>query len=99
MQIYGINPVLEALKAQRVTRLRVSARVDRRMDQILALAGRQGIAVERVDPPALDRAAKGGVHQGVIAEIEDAREYSIAELLAPRPPSAPPASPFAPAGA
>jgi len=96
MQIYGINPVLEALKAQRVTRLRVSARVDRRMDQILALAGRQGIAVERVDPPALDRAAKGGVHQGVIAEIEDAREYSIAELLAPRTPSAPPASPFAP---
>jgi 23S rRNA (guanosine2251-2'-O)-methyltransferase len=82
MQIYGINPVLEALKAQRVTRLRVSARADRRMDQILALAGTQGVAVERVDLPALDRAARGGVHQGVIADLEDAREYSLPQLVA-----------------
>jgi 23S rRNA (guanosine2251-2'-O)-methyltransferase len=82
MQIYGINPVLEALKARRVTRLRVSARADRRMDQILALAGTQGIAVERVDAPALDRAAKGGVHQGVIADLEDARAYSLPQLVA-----------------
>jgi len=81
MQIYGINPVLEALKARRVTRLRVSARADRRMDEILALASRQGVAAERVDPAALDRAAKGGVHQGVVAEVEDARDHSIAALL------------------
>jgi len=82
--VYGINPVLESLKAGRVTRLRVSARADARMDQILVLAGKRGVAVERVDPQALDRAAKGGVHQGVIADIEDARGYSIRELLAPR---------------
>jgi 23S rRNA (guanosine2251-2'-O)-methyltransferase len=50
------------------------------MDEILALAAKQGLAVERVDRPALDRAAKGGVHQGVVAEIEDAREHSIEEL-------------------
>lgn len=82
-QIYGINPVLEALKAQRVSRLRVSARSDRRMDEILALAGKRGVPIDRVDPQTLDRAAKGGVHQGVIAEIADAREYSIKELLIP----------------
>jgi 23S rRNA (guanosine2251-2'-O)-methyltransferase len=81
--VYGINPVLEALKARRVTRLRVSARADRRMDQILALAATQRIAVERADPQALDRAAKGGVHQGVVAEIEEAPEYSVADLCLP----------------
>jgi 23S rRNA (guanosine2251-2'-O)-methyltransferase len=78
--VYGINPVLEALRAGRARRLSVSSRSDRRIDEILALAGTQGVVVERVDPPALDRAAKGGVHQGVVAEIDAAREYSIAEL-------------------
>ena len=89
MQIYGINPVLEALKAGRVTRVRVTARGDRRMDEILALAKRHGVTVDRVDPPLLDRLAKGGVHQGVVAEAEQARDYSIAELLAPSSPAAP----------
>ena len=84
MLVYGINPVAEALKAGRVTRVQVSARADRRMDEILALAAQQRVAVERVDPAMLDRASKGGVHQGVVAEVEAAREYSIADLVAPR---------------
>jgi 23S rRNA (guanosine2251-2'-O)-methyltransferase len=83
MLIYGINPVLEALKARRVRRVRLSARADKRMAEILALAGAQRVPVEREDPEALDRAARGGVHQGVVAEIEGAREYSIEELVAP----------------
>ena len=83
MLVYGINPVLEALKAGRVTRLRVSARADRRMDQILALAAARGVPIDRVDPHALDRASKGGVHQGVVAEIAPAPEYSVADLVLP----------------
>jgi 23S rRNA (guanosine2251-2'-O)-methyltransferase len=81
MLIYGINPVLEALKAKRATRLRVSARSDARMDEILAHAGKQRVPVERVDAQALDRAARGGVHQGVVAEIEEARDYGVKELV------------------
>ena len=83
MQIYGINPVVEALKARRVTRLRISARSDRRVDEIVALASRQGLTIERVDPQALDRASKGGVHQGVLADLASARDYSIEELVLP----------------
>jgi 23S rRNA (guanosine2251-2'-O)-methyltransferase len=81
MVIYGINPVLEALKAGRVTRLRMASRGDRRVDEILALAAARGVPVERVDAPALDRAARGGVHQGVVADVEGAREYGIEDLL------------------
>ena len=95
MIVYGMNPVAEALRAGKVLRVRVSARSDRRMDEILALAAKQGIAVERVDVQMLDRLAKGAVHQGVVAEVEDARDYSIAELLAP-PASPPRASHLAP---
>jgi 23S rRNA (guanosine2251-2'-O)-methyltransferase len=83
MQIYGINPVLEALKAHRVTRLRVSARSDKRIHEVLARAASQRIAVERVDVQALDRAAKGGVHQGVVADVEDSRVFSVEDLVGP----------------
>lgn len=83
MVIYGINPVLEALKARRVIRLRISARGDKRIDEIVHHASTQNIPIARVDPPALDRAAKGRVHQGVVAEVEEAREYSVADLVDP----------------
>jgi len=82
MLIYGLNPVIEALRAKRVTRVRVSARQDKRMDEVLALAGAQRVPVERVDAQTLDRAARGGVHQGVVAEIEAARDYDVTELAA-----------------
>ena len=81
MQIYGINPVLEALRARRVTRLRVSARSDKRMDEILALASKQGIPIDRVEAAALDRAARNGVHQGILAEVQDTKEFSVRELV------------------
>ena len=83
MQIYGINPVLEALKARRVVRLWLSTRSDKRIDEIMYQANGQRIPIARVDPPALDRAAKGGVHQGVVAEIEPTPEYSVADLVLP----------------
>jgi 23S rRNA (guanosine2251-2'-O)-methyltransferase len=81
MIVYGMNPVLEALRAKRVTRVRVSARDDTRMDEVLALAGRQRVPVERVDAQALDRAARGGVHQGVVADVEAARAYTVGDLV------------------
>jgi 23S rRNA (guanosine2251-2'-O)-methyltransferase len=83
MHIFGINPVLEALKARRVLRLRLTTRSDKRIDEIVYQANGQQIPIERVDQAALDRAAKGGVHQGVVAEIEDAPDYSVADLCLP----------------
>jgi 23S rRNA (guanosine2251-2'-O)-methyltransferase len=85
--IYGINPVLEALRAKRVHRLRISRRGGARIDEILAIASRQHVRVDRVDAQALERAARGGVHQGVVGDVEDPRDYSIADLVAWLPPS------------
>ena len=83
MIIYGINPVIEALRAGRVTRVRVSQRADRRVDEVLALAAKHRVSVERVDPSTLDRASKGGVHQGIVADVEETRDYAVRDLIAP----------------
>ena len=89
MIIYGINPVLEALRANRVRRLRVGARADRRVDEAVALAKQKGVPVDRVDPVALERAARGGVHQGLVADLTAPREYSVEDLIAAAAPEPP----------
>src|SRR5215207_10050068 len=89
MIIFGINPVIEALRVGRVRRVRVAARGDKRVEEIFALAREKGVRVERVDVQALERDARGGVHQGIVAELEPARDYSIEELVAAAPPAKP----------
>lgn len=89
MIIYGINPVLEALRGGAVRRLRVASRSDRRIDEALTLARARGVTVERVEAQALDRAARGGVHQGIVAELETPMDYSVRELVAAAAPRAP----------
>jgi 23S rRNA (guanosine2251-2'-O)-methyltransferase len=89
MIIYGINPVMEALRAGRVRRLQVSARADKRMAEAVRLAESRGVAVVTVEPAALERASRGGVHQGVVAEVEAPRDYSLADLIAGSAPDAP----------
>jgi 23S rRNA (guanosine2251-2'-O)-methyltransferase len=79
--IYGLNPVLEALRARRVRSLRVSARSDRRIQDVLRLAALAGVPVQQVDSGELDRAARGGLHQGVVADVEDAPNYDVADLV------------------
>jgi len=81
MIIYGINPVLEALRTGKVRRVRVAARADQRLAGVLALAREKRVPVERVDAAMIDRAAHGGVHQGIVAELEPPHDYSLRELV------------------
>jgi len=81
MLIFGLNPVLEALRAGRVRVVRVSARADERMRAVIDAARGAGVRVEHVDPATLDREARGGVHQGVVAEVRDPDPCSIEDLV------------------
>ena len=82
MLVYGINPVVEALRAGRVTAIRVSQRGGGRVQELLTLAAERGVKVQRVDRALLDRLTRGGVHQGVVADVEDASvDYSVEELV------------------
>lgn len=80
MIIYGINAVVEALRAGRVRRVRVAGRDDGRLRQLLDDARSRGAVVETVTRDHLDRAAGGGVHQGVVADIEGLPEATLDEL-------------------
>ena len=65
MLIYGINPVLEALRAERVLAdPRLAARRRAADARSCALAEEQGVAVRRVRADDLDRAARGGAPSG-----------------------------------
>jgi len=85
MLIYGINPVLEALRAGRATKLRISRHDDPRLKAVLSLAARQGVSVKRVDVGELDAATRRRAHQGIVAEIEEALDLEVADLVGASP--------------
>jgi 23S rRNA (guanosine2251-2'-O)-methyltransferase len=80
MIVYGINPVLEALRAGRVKQLWIAERRDDRMRELLAFATTHGVSPHHVTSDALARRARGGVHQGVVADVDDAAD-SLDELV------------------
>jgi len=81
MRIYGINPVTEALRAQRVTAIRVSPRADDRLTALVRMAEAQGIPVRRAQGDELDRFAKGGAHQGVVADVQESASVGVEDLV------------------
>src|SRR5262245_4645067 len=81
MLIYGINPVIEALRAGRVKELRVSERAGGRVIDAIKSADRDGIAVRRVTPGELDRLTNGAVHQGIAAELLPLDQYDVSDLV------------------
>jgi 23S rRNA (guanosine2251-2'-O)-methyltransferase len=81
MLIYGLNPVLEALRAGLVISIQVAEQARSRTRDLVRLAEQRGVRLRWVDTALLDRLAGGGLHQGVVATIERPREYSLDDLL------------------
>jgi 23S rRNA (guanosine2251-2'-O)-methyltransferase len=81
MIIYGLNPVLEALRAGRVSELRIGERGGGRLREILDIAKQRSVRIRRVPAVDLDRDARGGVHQGVVAVAADVSDHSLDELI------------------
>jgi 23S rRNA (guanosine2251-2'-O)-methyltransferase len=77
---YGINAVLEALRAARVREIRVAARDDVRVRQLLDEAARSGVRVRHVTRDVLDADAEGANHQGVVADIRPLAPARLADL-------------------
>ena len=80
MIIYGIIPVLEAIKAGRVKEIRVAQRADDRLQRLLDDAAHHSVRVRYVTREELDHAARRGVHQGVVAEVERRTEATLEDL-------------------
>jgi 23S rRNA (guanosine2251-2'-O)-methyltransferase len=80
--IYGIHAVSESLKARRVSRLIHERGAGPRVDALVARAQELRIPVETLDRRALERLTRGGVHQGVAAEVQPLAAYTLEELVA-----------------
>jgi 23S rRNA (guanosine2251-2'-O)-methyltransferase len=81
--VYGVNPVLEALRAHPGDVVRVLVEKSRGAERVAAAAAEAGVRVETVSPGELARRAHGGVHQGVGAELAEFQYAELEELLAP----------------
>ena len=79
--IYGINAVSEALKARRVSRLIHERGAGPRVDELVARAHELRLGVETLDRRGLDKLTRGGVHQGVAADVQALPAYTVEELV------------------
>ena len=76
--VYGVRPVVEALRSRR---RRVVEVLDATGNaEVRAAAG--GVAVKKVSRDRVDELARGGVHQGVVARVEAYPYSGLEEILA-----------------
>lgn len=76
--IYGVRPVVEALKGRRRRVLEVLDSTGN--GEVRAAAG--GVPVKKVPRDRVDEMVRGGVHQGVVARVESYPYSSLEEILA-----------------
>ncbi len=85
--VYGLNPVLEALKAhpQDVVRVLLERGRDGRRshggERVAEAAEAAGVRIEDAPHGELARRSRGGVHQGVGAELAEFRYAELPDLL------------------
>ncbi len=83
-EIFGVNPVIEALRAKRraIREITVATGTkDVRLAQLIELARAEHVPVNYSPRAVLDRATGNAVHQGVIARVAAAEYSDTDELL------------------
>jgi len=73
MIIYGVNPVLEAIRShpERVRFVGVAREQSARHQRLIAEAKTKGVSVRNLAAEQVDRLAGRGVHNGVVAEMSE----------------------------
>ena len=79
--VYGVNPVLEALRAHPADVVRVLVEKSKGAERVAAAAAEAGVRVETAPSGELSRRARGGVHQGVGAELAEFKYAELEDLL------------------
>jgi len=85
--VYGLNPVLEALVAHPHDDVRVlvergrGGQRSRGGDRVAEVAAAAGVRVEEAPHGELARRSRGGVHQGVGAEVAEFRYAELPDLI------------------
>jgi 23S rRNA (guanosine2251-2'-O)-methyltransferase len=81
--IYGVNPVLEAIRSHpaRVRYVAVAREQSGRHRRLIEAAKQADVPVRRLSGDQIDRMADRGVHNGVVAEIADAEYVDFDEVV------------------
>lgn len=83
--IYGIHPVMEALRSKKrnVTQLYVTdgKAGHRQVEEIIRLAKRNNVKVDRIEPRVLDKLTHGANHQGVLAKIQPIKLMKLSTAM------------------
>ena len=79
--IYGLNPVIEALRAGRVRAVRLAESGSSKIAEVRRLAAGCGVPVTQVLVVALDRVTNGAVHQGVVADVTRSVSLTLDQLI------------------
>jgi len=80
--IYGMNPVMEALRGnRRAFELFLAEGADRRLDKLVQQAGEKGVPVRRRDRITLARLAGSEHHQGAVLRVEQYPYAKLSDLL------------------
>lgn len=84
MIIYGLNPVLEALRShpERVRYIGVAREHGPKLQRALAEARKCGVAVRNMTVEQLERLAGRGVHNGIVAEVSEQGYADFEDIVA-----------------
>jgi 23S rRNA (guanosine2251-2'-O)-methyltransferase len=83
-EIFGVNPVIEALRAKRraIREITIAnGTKDARLAQLVELARANHVPVHYAPRQQLDRATGNAIHQGVVARVAAAKYADADELL------------------
>ncbi len=78
--VYGIRPVIEALRSRRRQVFEILDAVENR--EVARVAAASGVPVKRVPRARIDELARGGAHQGVAVRAGPYPYSSLGEILA-----------------
>jgi 23S rRNA (guanosine2251-2'-O)-methyltransferase len=84
MIIYGVNPVLEAIRShpERVRFIGVARGQSARHQRLIAEANQHGVAVRNLAADQIGRLAGRGVHNGVVAEVLEQAYVDFEDAIA-----------------
>ncbi|HEV2719082.1 MAG TPA: 23S rRNA (guanosine(2251)-2'-O)-methyltransferase RlmB [Thermoanaerobaculia bacterium] len=84
MIIYGLNPVLEALRSHpdRVHYVGVAREHGGKLQRAIAEAKRAGVPVRQLTGEQIDRLAGRGVHNGVVADVSEGKYADFDDVVA-----------------
>lgn len=74
MIIYGVNPVLEAIRSdpKKIHYVAISKEHGGKVQRVVAAAKEAGVPLRMLPVDQIDRLAQNGVHNGVVADVSEA---------------------------